>query len=68
MSLGAFADNTGLLPLDCNHRYRLRLPARMPVGAIWSLSIYTAQPTADSTLQKSPSIGMRSAIAHPGCD
>lgn len=42
ISCGAVADNTGT-PLDGNHRYRLHLPAKMPVDAFWSLSMYQQQ-------------------------
>jgi len=43
MSVRAVADDTGA-PLDSRHRYRLRLPAHMPVDAFWSLSVYAVEP------------------------
>lgn len=43
LDLGAIADSSGA-PLDGARAYRLRLPARMPVDAFWSLSMYAVQP------------------------
>jgi hypothetical protein len=53
VAVGAVADNTGL-PLDSSHRYRLRLPARMPVDAFWSLSIYAVQPDGRQYFAENP--------------
>jgi hypothetical protein len=57
MDLGAVADAGGA-PLDARGSYRLRLPARMPVDAFWSISVYERQPDgrlyfADNPLHRS---------------
>lgn len=43
LSAVAYADNKGS-PLDSHHRYRLHLPAHMPVEAFWSLSVHAMEP------------------------
>jgi hypothetical protein len=47
------ADDTGA-PLDSSHRYRLRLPAKMPVDAFWSLTAYKREPDGETFLADNP--------------
>ena len=49
----AVSDDKGA-SFDTHHRYRLRLPSRMPVQAFWSLSIYEVQSDGRSYFGDNP--------------
>jgi hypothetical protein len=53
MSVRAVADADGR-PLDSRHRYRLHLPAQMPVDAFWSLSVYAVEPDGRQFFANNP--------------
>lgn len=53
MAVGAVTDSEGR-PFDHDHRYRLRLPAQMPVDGFWSLSIYSVESDGRRFFQDNP--------------
>jgi hypothetical protein len=53
LSAAVRLDNTGA-PLDPHHRYRLRLPARMPAQAFWSLSVRGVEPDGRAYIVDNP--------------
>lgn len=53
MAVGAVTDSEGR-PFDHHHRYRLRLPAQMPVDGFWSLSIYSVEPDGRRFFEDNP--------------